>query len=649
MIFSSIRARILAAALLPVGLVVVVLVGVFGFSRVGDMNDAHEQRSKLLVAQVAEASEYGLFSGNLVSLRSVSEAVLREPDVRAVTVFDANGVALVRVGASGFQNFGEIADPLRLRNRLAGGVDTLSQPIQLRAVELNDLFSPPTATQAAQGGVLGYAVVEVSRDSLRQRQRALVFYSILAGMAGLVFGGLLAVRLGSAVMHPIARVSRRIARIGQGDFSVEVQPKAADPLYELQQGLDQMASRLAWGREELEQRVVAATDALRVKKDEAEAATLAKSRFLAAASHDLRQPIHALGLFIARLGQLPMDGQAHQLVGSLEASVQAMQDLLDGLLDLSRLESGAVSVHTAPVSVGGMFDALRTALGPLAVAKGLRLRVRSSTLWARTDALVLQRIVMNLAHNAIRYTEHGTVLLACRSVDGGQNVRIEVWDSGIGISAEHQSQIFTEFYQVGNAARNRSQGLGLGLSIVDRSARLLGHPLSLRSNLGCGTRLSITMPAAAAPDIAMTPVAAPKPEIQGLEGVHVLVIEDDSLARDAIEALLMVWGCHVHAMQTVIQAQNAMHGGLMPDVIVSDYRLGNGDNGLHAIAALRTLAGRNIPACLMSGDTDGELMQAARQADLTLLHKPVRPAKLRALLRRLVMVSEASSTDTDLA
>lgn len=644
---GSIHSRILATALLPVGLVVVGLVGIFGSTRVGDLNDAHQQRHKLLVNQLAQASEYGVFSGNRANLQQICEAALDEPDVRAVTIFSTEGLVLARVGQSAFNTLEEVTGHHAAKPQKDRDVETWIQPIESDTVELNDLFAAPRQAQTPATKVLGHAVVEISEDRLHARQHEVIYVSLLLGLLGLLLGGVLAVRLGLVAMRPIARVSSRIQRIGEGDFTVDTHTDSRDPLYELQNGLNQMATQLAWGRDELEQRVAQVTDALRLKKEEAESATLAKSQFLSAASHDLRQPTHALGLFIARLGQLPMDDEVRQLVGNLEASVQAMQDLLDGLLDLSRLESGSVAVNRRAVGVGGLFDAVRSALAPLATAKGLRLRVRNSNAWVLTDGLVLQRMVMNLVHNAIRYTQSGSVLLTCRPMRGGQSVRIEVWDSGIGISPQHQSEIFREFYQVANPGRDRAHGLGLGLSIVERSARLLGHTLGLRSNVGCGTRFSISVPIAMAPSEALDRRIDDRGELLGLEGLRVLVVEDDAMARDAIEALLLAWGCRVCAALSVEQAVNVVQAGFSPDVIVSDYRLGDAGNGLTAIATLRGIAGREVTACLMSGDTDGVFMQAARNAGLTLLHKPVRPAKLRAFLRRAVMPTLESDTDTE--
>lgn len=644
MMLSSIRARILATALVPVLVVVVVLVAMSAYIRVADMKEAYQQRSKLLASQIAQSSEYGVFSGNLTHLQRASEAILREPDVRAITIFSADGAILARSGESSYERWVDVTDPQRVEAAARSRVDTLTQTIVSDTVELSDdLFFTQNGTGLSQAHAIGNVVLEMSLDRLHAREREIVYVSLLVGLVGLLLGGLLAVRLGTDVMKPIARVSRRIRRIEEGDFVNDDPDHAKDPLHDLQMGLEQMASRLAWGRDELEQRVSVVTEALRVKKEEAEAATLAKSRFLSAASHDLRQPTHALGLFVARLDQMHLDDQSRQLVGHIEASVQAMQNLLDGLLDLSRLESGAVAVHRGPVNVAEVFETLRSTLEPLALAKGIRLRVRTSAHWVQTDSVMFQRIVMNLAHNAIRYTDSGTVLLSCRSANAGDSVCVQVWDSGLGIAAQDQTQIFTEFFQVGNMGRDRSLGLGLGLSIVERSARLLGHPLTLRSNLGCGTRFTMCMPAIKMP-VAPT-ISAPSEEdtLLGLVGLRVLVVEDDAAACVAIESLLRGWGCLVSAVQTEAQARNVMLNGARPQVIVSDYRLGHSTNGLRVIAALRNVVDHPVAACLMSGDADAELLQSAKAAGLTVLHKPVRPAKLRAFLRRMALVANTDN------
>lgn len=640
MMFPGIRTRMLAAALVPVTLVVLALVAVFWTSRISDLDESHGLRTRLMARQVALASEYGLFSGNVAALQTVLAGLQREPDVRSVAVFDMDGRMLASSGVLHYNGLKEAGSPAYAQQQRGGSIDVVVAEVTSGNVPIDDLFSPSPGAQGTAPEVFGHVVLEVSRARLVARERELLVLTLGIGLAGLVLGGILATRMGEGVVRPVLRVSRMIERIGEGDLTPSSELRPNDPLYDLQTRLNQMAQRLAWGREEMEFRVESATRELRLKKEEAETATLAKSRFLAAASHDLRQPTHALGMFVARLGQLPLDAQTRQLVASLEASVQSMQDLLDGLLDVSRLDAGAVQVQLGPVNMGELFHSLRKALQPLAESKGLRLRIRPSPYWAMTDPVLLQRMVMNLANNAIRYTERGTVMISCRRVDGGRKVRLDVADSGIGISPTHQEDIFREFYQVGNSGRDRAQGLGLGLNIVERTAQLLGHAITLRSALGCGTRFSIHLPAAQAVEAFTTLAPADPQGLGGVEGMRVLVIEDDGFALEAIRDLLSSWGCVVNAAATVAQALDFVNAYAAPDVVLSDFRLGEARNGLDVIAMVRAHARREIPACLMSGDTDAGLIQAAKDAGLTLLHKPVRPAKLRSFLRRSAMAAE---------
>jgi two-component system, sensor histidine kinase len=253
-------------------------------------------------------------------------------------------------------------------------------------------------------------------------------------------------------------------------------------------------------------------------------------------------------------------------------------------------------------------------------------------------------MVMNLATNAIRYTDRGTVLLSCRVVDQGRQLRVDVADSGIGISSSDQQHIFKEFYQVGNSGRDRSKGMGLGLNIVERTANLLGHSVHLRSAIGCGTTFSILMPVATPNDTDLSTTVVESAGLGTVEGMRLLVVEDDGFVLEAIRDLLISWGCVVMAAGSVSQALDYISAFPAPDVVLTDFRLGEERNGMDVIAMLRSHAGQDIPACLMSGDTDTDLIQAARDAGLTLLHKPVRPAKLRSFLRRCALAAEASTT-----
>ena len=634
MMGRPIRLRMALASILPVMLVVVTVACIFLQGRVQDLEESHQQRVDLLVHQVALFSAYGLFSGNTASLQSVVQQMQREPGVRAVLVFDSDGRLVAISGNSQIRRFGELETLNYIAQQREQHMDVRAQTILPSVVPMEDLFSVVEKNQSISTAALGSALIEVSRQDLEAKKREALLAALWVGSIGILLGGLLAYRLGDRVVGPMVRVSQMVQRIGQGNFAIDHSVATDDPLRELQHSLNQMATRLAWGREELERQVQSVTQELREKKEQAETATLAKSRFLAAASHDLRQPSHALGMFVARLGQLQMEPQMRQLVDNLETSVLAMQDLLDGLLDLSRLDAGNVPVRMGPVDLNALLGSVQLALQSMAEAKGLRLRIRPTSLWGRSDALLLQRMLFNLVVNAIRYTEHGSVLVTCRP--RGSGVCIEVRDSGIGIPAEHHEDIFKEFYQLANRAGDRNFGLGLGLNIVQRSAALLGHPLGLRSQIGCGTRFSILLerelPGAALAQHAVDHLAPTPGDVSGLQ---VLLIEDNVNARAAVQELLQSWGCRVQVAANKREALQRLQEAGAPDVILSDYHLGAHETGIECIVALRARAGVELPACLMSGETHADFLQEVKVAQLPLLHKPVRPAKLRSLLRHL--------------
>lgn len=637
----DIRLRMLLAALLPVAMVSVLLTVVFQLARFDDVQEFYQQRTRSVARQLALASEYGLFSGNHTQLQTVVRGALREPDVRWVVVIDARGQRLASAGDGASQHsvpFGtKETQAFDAQRRL----DILVQPVFASGIRLDEVYEEAGQRDDGLPAHLGQVVVGFSRHTVDARKQNMLMLGGLISLIGLAFGVLLAVGLSRGVIRPIMRVTQLIERIGRGDFAAAADarsdlPKLGDPLRDLQENLRQMAKRLGSAREDLEQQVAAVTQALREKKEEAELATQAKSRFLAAASHDLRQPTHALGMFVTRLAQLPHDDQTRALIGNLEASVRAMQNLLDGLLDISRLEAQAVQVKLEPFALSGLLVQVQHDLGQTALDKGLRLRIRDSKAWVISDATLLYRILLNLVGNALRYTEHGSVLVACRLVNSGQQVRIQVWDSGIGIAPEHQAHVFKEFYQVANPARDRNKGLGLGLSIVQRTAKLLNHPLTLSSHSGLGTRFDLTLPTTSPVTRTLEPFGPERLEGEDLRGAEVLVIEDDALVRDALVGLLVGWGIQAHDASGLSDALRWINGGLKPDLILSDYRLQDEFNGIDVVKALRQQLGHAVPACLLSGDTDAVLMTQAREAGLILLHKPVRPAKLRSLMRRLL-------------
>jgi len=479
------------------------------------------------------------------------------------------------------------------------------------------------------------------------REWLIALLAVACGISGLV-----AWRAVRRERDNLLRLNAAIQSIEGNDFSQIAELSAANgPLAPSYRTLGVIGERLQWGKEELQALVDDVTRELRQRKEEAENATQAKSRFIAAASHDLRQPMHAMGLLIARLGQLPLERGADALVDNLESAVQSMQDLLDGLLDLSKLEAGAVAPNFQAHPIERTFQAVRAALSVQARAQNLRLRVRPTDLWALTDPVLLQRVVMNLGHNALRYTSQGAVLIVCRTVHNGTGVRIEVLDSGRGIDPAHHQQIFQEFYRVDGESADVSKGMGLGLHIVARTADVLGAALAVRSALGCGARFSVTLPIArprssdVEPDRAAT-AAVRGSRIADLHGLRVLLLEADDKLRETLAGLLASWGCEVLAQTGLEPALSQMQrDDFAPGVLLCDAALAGlaAHEGLHAavpspgavVEAVRRHCGEPIHACLFGGPADAILRAQWQEQGVVVLDKPVRPAKLRAWLRRL--------------
>jgi signal transduction histidine kinase len=354
---------------------------------------------------------------------------------------------------------------------------------------------------------------------------------------------------------------------------------------------------------------------------EAELANLAKTKFLAAASHDLRQPIHAQGLFIDVLSHTPLSPHQSGLLASTRSAWQASSDMLNTLLDFSRIEAGVVQPNVRPFHLQDLLHKIENDLAPLADAKGLVYRSRETTVAVNSDAQLVEMIVRNLVSNAIRYTERGGVLVACRR--RGHGVTVEVWDTGIGVAEADQEAIFSEFHQLGNPERDRNKGLGLGLAIAQGLTKTLGHELTMSSRLGRGSVFGLTLPRAEAAVIE----APSAPVGRRLEKQHVLVIDDDAVVRGAMAQLLQSWGCSCDTAESIEEAMTVAQL-TRPDILISDYRLREQRTGAQAIAELRTLLGPDIPALMITGDTAPDRLREALASGTLLLHKPVTPELL---------------------
>ena len=366
----------------------------------------------------------------------------------------------------------------------------------------------------------------------------------------------------------------------------------------------------------------------------AEAANRGKTQFLAAASHDLRQPLHAMGLFAAALSARVHDGRVRNLVNSINASVEALERLFSALMDVSKLDAGAVAPKRTSFPLAPLFERAENEFGPLATAKGLRLAFASTRTWIDSDPVLFERILANLVSNAVRYTASGGVVVGARL--RGRRAVIEVWDSGIGIPAAERDHIFEEFYQVGNSARHSRKGMGLGLAIVRRLAMLLDHPVRIDTQPGRGSRFSVEVPCAAA----VPRPAAPLEWVQRgttLAGARIVVVDDEAIVVEGMQALFATWESTVVGAASGEAMLAALgESGEYPDLVIADYRLAADELGTDVVARLRHELGWAVPALLISGDSSTATLDVLRASGLEFLLKPVLPEELKAVSSRLV-------------
>ena len=374
----------------------------------------------------------------------------------------------------------------------------------------------------------------------------------------------------------------------------------------------------------------------------AEAANRAKTQFFAAASHDLRQPLHAMGLFAEALRQRSHDPEVASLVNSINESVDALEGLFGELLDITRIDTGGVEVHPAPVRMRDLFQRLRLHFEPVAFEKGLMLSFHGEQQVAHADPVLLERVLRNLVSNAIRYTDDGGVLVSCRlrTTPEGPRLLLQVWDTGIGIAEASLPRIWDEFFQVhGNRPLEAHQrkGLGLGLAIVKRLAGLLEAPIDVRSRIGHGTVFSLQVPVGKAPRSSpeATPGSVKLPIGLTLDGRFIVVVEDEAEVREGLVVLLQAWGARVIAFDTVdaLEAWLATPGIEPPHLQLVDYRLPEGRTGIEALVAMRARwPERKLTAIVITGSSMGGHEDEAVTHDYHLLIKPVLPNKLRAMI-----------------
>lgn len=438
---------------------------------------------------------------------------------------------------------------------------------------------------------------------------------------------------------PIVELSHTARRIAAGDLEARTQTRTGDEVQQLAEDFNHMADELQASYRGLESKVEARTAELSaaltevgLRRDQAERANAAKTRFLAAASHDLRQPMHSIGLLVGVLHERLDQPEQRALANKVQRSVGVMENLFSSLLDISKLDSGAVKPNVETFAIDDLLAPLEHAYAPLAAAKCLAFTVRPSRLQVRSDAALLSRMLGNLVTNAIRYTTNGRVLVAARP--RGDAVALQVWDTGVGIEAAHQADIFEEFFRLHATTQDDAKGLGLGLSIVQRTAELLGHPLRVRSVPGHGSMFEVCVPRTGHETAPGMSEASTPADAEVLRGAFVLVVDDDGDNCDALAALCRQWGCTVLTASGHNEALQALAGHLRsPDLILTDHRLGGSHDGFGLIEAVHQALDQPVPAIVVTADTDAALALRAHALGAALLHKP---AGIDQLLRAVL-------------
>lgn len=629
----GIQQRAIFLALAPATVIAIALTAYFLIVRYADVEEALQNRGQVLVRQLAPAAEYGAFSGNRADLSRLAQAAAREPDVVSVAIYDAAGLLLARATGSGALPTGQpSAQPAQsATDSIEIFQATISQPI----LAFDDPFQA-TAPSTRQTKLLGKVVLELSRADLKARKREILGVTLLVTLAVLASGLLLAHRLGRDIIEPILSLEDAVTNIRTGALDVRVPPHRSGTLVSLEAGFNEMATALeashrrsASALANSEAELARQLEIAKAKKDEAERASAAKSRFLAAASHDLRQPLHALTLFATELMAGMTKSRNRRLASQIVTSAGAMGELLNALLDMSRLDIAAVEPHRQAIALEPLLEMIADAHHQTAKAKGLRIRHRPTNLWVDSDPQLLRRMIGNLVANAVRYTEQGGILIGARK--RGDRVSIEVWDTGVGIDETHLPYLFHEFYQVGNSERDSTKGLGLGLSIVARLANILDHPVSVRSRPDRGAKFSVSVPIAAATHLSLDDPPANPPF-----RANVIVRMRDMEVCGDIRNLLDAWGYERHCACSDEELPKLLDAN--PAAVISDTA------SLGAVAA--HFADRNFRPLLISIDAVGEALETDIQIDARLA-LPLRPARLRALLHHLLIEDKDESDESD--
>jgi len=602
--------RLMLLSLVPAAVAILLAMSVLARHYLTELTELTENNARAVARQVATLSRTSLMRMDRRALLNAARVGSQQPGVRQVQIRTLDGEI---VAQSGFWT--KPTDPPGL-----------------------EVLEPIDSEESARAGEV---MVEFDLDSIDAARRNL--WSTLAALLGacLLGVGIAGWWAARRISAPIRKLAEVVDRLGEGE-EVVVDTGATAEVGRLQHGFKVAAQALADSRRTMESQIVQATQELALKNAQLEAANQGKTRLLAAASHDLRQPLHALTLFADALRSDETDPPRLACIASIQECVHSLDRLFSELLNLSQIDAGAVRVQRAVFPLDHLFDDISRNFRPQAEEQGLRLVVRKTDAWVDCDYVMLSRILNNLVSNALRHTTQGGVLVGARREAGG--MRIGVWDTGVGIAPEHQQKVFEEFYQVDASSSRGSRGLGLGLATVRRLCDLLDMPLRLQSRVGRGTVVSVVAPAAA-------PAEAPPPcPAQGAQvdftGMFMLVVDDEPNILEGLSLVLRNWGAEGAVAESRAQVL-ALAGqwARPPDVVITDLLLRDGENGLEVLRALDAhpgMHGRRAARLLVTGETKPDRLREIAEAGIAVLHKPVTSEVLRQALAAVLRAAAAT-------
>lgn len=603
---ASLMQRLTFVAIAPALVTAALLVTLLTQRQLATLRDMAQDNAETIATQAASVSALPLRNMQLRELMRIADSIGDLPHVTRVQIRTAAGQIVADYQAAG------------------------DQQQEVLSVTRNVVDQDPAGQP-----LLGSVLVDVSLNDAIVAQHASLQHALIAFLMSLFIALVIGWQAARWISAPLRKLANAVHQLGHGDEPVAVRVTDCTEIGELQQGFNLAALALFNARKGMEQKIEQATEELAVKNSALEAASVARSRFLAAASNDLRQPLHALTLFSSALAVDEEDPQRLDQIACIQECVESLDHLFVELLDLSRLETGAVEVNIDAFPLDQVFADVARNFSLVAEQRGLKLVARRSGLWVRSDRLMLTRMLINLVGNALRFTHFGGTLIGVRSAGPGK-VRIEVWDTGSGIAPDHLASVFDEFYRIDDhldagPGDGSHSGLGLGLATVQRLAELLDTRVGVESRLGRGSKFHFEVPTT---EPGKEKSARREPVHADLAGKRVLVLDEDPAILSGIGFLLRSWACDFVVAEDHVQAMEAIENWSgRPDIVISDLQLRSGESGLDLLRALDDYYQRDgeppFARLVITGETRLERLREVMEAKIPLLYKPVSPDRLR--------------------